>query len=316
MQQVSAASSAELYAGGADRGGALDLVEHHRGGARRKIQPLAGAQHQCRIAEDALAVVAVLGIDIGDLHRLDVGPPRGNGFERRAHVGPGVAQHGEGRSAAGEHRRGHHAAAPVVAIHALGGDRLRLAFCDVGGFAVVDDGQVEHVEPDHGLRAVVAVLVPHAGGRQDQVAATHRAFLALDRGVGALALDDHAHGIGRVAVRGRPFARLQQLHAEVDGRAGLHLFEAVAGIGQHQHAALGFLDRRQFAGAHQQGAQALVGPAGGLRPDRRLARRQHGPQAGPQRHQVLLGQRRAVVFRQVFEAAQFVHSSSLRGVRR
>ena len=111
----------------------------------------------------------------------------------------------------------------------------------------------------------MAVLVPQAGRREDQVAAAHRALLAVDRGVGAFALDDHAHRVRRVAMRRRPFARQQQLHAEVHRRAGLHLLEAVAGIGQHQHAALGLLDRRQLAGLQQQRAQRFVGPVRGAR---------------------------------------------------
>jgi hypothetical protein len=108
--------------------------------------------------------------------------------------------------------------------------------------------QVQHVQPDHGLGAVVAVLVPQAGGREDQVAAAHRALLAVHRGPGAFALDDHAHRVGCVAVAGRPFAGQQQLHAQVHGGAGLHVFQAVAGVGQHQHAALGLFHRGQLAG--------------------------------------------------------------------
>ena len=153
----------------------------------------------------------------------------------------------------------------------------------------------------------MAVFVPQTGRCQDQVAPTHRTFLAIDCGVGTFAFDDHAHGIGRVAVRRCPFAGQQQLHAQVHGGAGLHLLQPVAGVGQHQHAALGLFDRGQLARLQQQRAQDGIGPHGGLGAGQRFVRRQHGAQAGPQGHQVVLRQRVAVVLGQVFQSAKFLH---------
>ena len=73
-----------------------------------------------------------------------------------------------------------------------------------------------------------------------------------------------------------------------------------------------------LAGAHQQRAQRFVRPVGGAGARLRLARWQHGAQAGPQRHQVLQCELLAVVGGQVFEASEFVHGdlSVQRGRRR
>ena len=96
-------------------------------------------------------------------------------------------------------------------------------------------------------------------------------------------------------------------HAQVDGGAGLHLLQAVAGVGQHQHTALSLFDGRQLPGAQQQGFQRGIGPVRGLGLARRHAGRQHRAKAGPQRHQVVRGQRFAVIGGQVFQAAEFIH---------
>ncbi|MEI2735832.1 MAG: hypothetical protein V9G24_14165 [Rhodoblastus sp.] len=110
----------------------------------------------------------------------------------------------------------------------------------------------------------MAVLVPQARGREDQVALLHRHFLALDRGEAALAFHHEARGARRMLVVGRGFARQDQLHADVDRGRRLHVLEAEAGIGEHEHAALGLFDRRQFARLEQFRADV------GIAPDHRL----------------------------------------------
>lgn len=123
---------------------------------------------------------------------------------------------------------------------------------------VIHQRQIQYIQPDYRPSAIVAMLMPQASGGQDEVTTLHRAFFAIDQRPGPLALHHHAHGIGGMAVRRCQFTRQQQLHAQVHRRAGLHFFQPVAGVGQHQHAALGFLDRGEFARLEQQRAQGLV----------------------------------------------------------
>ena len=119
----------------------------------------------------------------------------------------------------------------------------------------------------------MAVFVPQTGRRQDQVAFVHGAFLALHGGETAFAFHHKTHCAGRVTVVGGHFARQYQLHANVNVRGGHQLFNAVPWVAQHQHAALGFFDGRQFPGAHQLGANIFVMPNKGLSGTRWLAAR-------------------------------------------
>ena len=151
------------------------------------------------------------------------------------------------------------------------------------------------------------MLVPQAGGGEDQVAPAHRAFFAVDRGVSALAFNDHAHRVGGVAVRGCPLAGQQQLHAQIDGGAGLHFVQTVARVGQHQNAALGFFNGGEFARLQQQGFDVFVSPVGGAGVGPRLGGRQNAAQARPQGHQIVRGQGLHVFGGQIGQAAEVVH---------
>ena len=148
----------------------------------------------------------------------------------------------------------------------------------------------------------MAVLMPQAGGREDQVTALHRAFFATHQRPRAFAFHHHAHRVRRVAVHRCQLPWQQQLHAQVHGRTGLHIGQAVARIGQHQHAALCLFDGGQFTGLNEQLTNLGVGPVRGLGFARRDVGRQHAAQAGPQRHQIALGEFVAVGLRQVFQA--------------
>ena len=255
-------------------------------------------------------MVTRLWVDVGDLHGLPIRLVRlvqGQRFERGFGVGPRVAQHRVGFAGALKHGRGHHAAARITALTVVVARGLAAAVHVVAGFQVMHDGKVQHVQPDHRLGAIVAVLVPQPGGRQDQIAAPHGAFFTLHRAPRALAFHHHTHRVGRVAVRRCPFTWQQQLHAQVNGGAGLHFFKRMARIGQHQDAALGFLDGREFARLDQQRADGRIRPMRGLCRRPWLFRRQHGPQAGPQRHQVVRLQLGNIVSGQVFQAAKLIH---------
>lgn len=82
---------------------------------------------------------------------------------------------------------------------------------------VLEVGQVEPVEPDHGARAVLAVVVPVPGRREDHVAALHADAPAVHGGEAALALDDEAHGEGDVPVGAGRLVGHDELEACVEG---------------------------------------------------------------------------------------------------
>ena len=148
------------------------------------------------------------------------------------------------------------------------------------------------------------MLVPEACRRQDQVTATHRQLLALDRRPRVLALDDHPDRIRRVTMRRRPLAGQQQLHAKINRRRRLHVVETVPRICKHEHATLRLLDRRQLTGADQQWLDLRVFPMRRTRSRARLVRRQHRAQVGPQRNEILLPHGLDVIGRQIVEPSE------------
>ena len=98
------------------------------------------------------------------------------------------------------------------------GDRLLLLLVvlDEGSVEHLDDGDVEPVEPEHRLVGVVAVVVPGHVGGDDEIAGMHGRALAVDAGVGALALQHEAQRRLRVAVRARDLVGHHELHAGVE----------------------------------------------------------------------------------------------------
>jgi DNA-binding transcriptional LysR family regulator len=97
------------------------------------------------------------------------------------------------------------------------------------------------------------------------------------------------------------------LHAEVHGRARLHLLEAVARVGEDQDAALGLLHRGQLAGPQQERAQCRVRPERRPRAWTGLAGRQDCAQTGSEWDEVEFGERLAVVGREFLQGAECVH---------
>src|SRR5206468_3850009 len=73
-------------------------------------------------------------------------------------------------------------------------DRLGVVGVTFGkaGAQELDELDVEPVEPDHRLGCLVAVVVPGPGRGYDKIARLHQRALAVDRGIGAVALDDKA----------------------------------------------------------------------------------------------------------------------------
>ena len=130
-----------------------------------------------------------------------------------------------------------------------------------------------------GSSRVVAVVVPGPGRGDDEIARLHRGALAVDRGIGAVPLDDEAQRRLRVAMRRRDLARHDQLQPG-EQRAGDRRLAAEAGVHQHQHAARRLLRGDQAARLHQ------IRPHVAVMPDRRqafgvAARRSPGCAAAP-----------------------------------
>ena len=158
---------------------------------------------------------------------------------------------------------------------------------------------VDHVHPDHRRPALVAVVMPVVGRRQDEIARLHGELLALDGRIGARALQDHADRGGYVLVVGRALAGPDQLQAEEDRGQRRQTIGIEAGIDQREDATLGLLDRHEIAGAQQFLAQSGVGPMKGDRLLDRGADRHDRAQQRPGRQYVEVGEAGAIIGRQL-----------------
>ena len=155
-----------------------------------------------------------------------------------------------------------------------------------GGVGVVDEGDVQPVDPRHRLVGLVVVAVELPARGQQEVAASHRDRVAVDDGPHALALDDEAEGVLAVAVLGSDLVPAEVLDGRPQrgGRVGL---TAQARVGQRDGATLSAAAHRdQVAGSLGQWQQGLprhtCGTALRLR-----GQRHQVADLGPQRHQVL-----------------------------
>ena len=126
------------------------------------------------------------------------------------------------------------------------------------------------------------MIVPGHRRRDDEIAGLHRGALAVDRGVGALALEDEAQRRLAVPVRRRDVAGDHHLHAGKQRGRDLRL-AAQSRIFQHQHPPLGFLGGDQLAGLGHVVADGVefpqMRPAGAARL-RRDQVAHHVPQRG------------------------------------
>ena len=202
--------------------------------------------------------------------------------------------------------RRHHAGRRVLDFRGIGAifRRLQFALDRVGGLEIDEQRQVERIEPDHRAFAVMAVVVPRAARREDQVAALHHALLAVDDRVGAFAFDHDARRARRVAMRRRLLAGQQKLHAAENGSGDAHRARPAAGIGEDQHAPLGFFHRGELARAQQQRADRVEGPEAGLALRHRRVVRQRLAHQRPERRRVRVRNRVPVVGGQLFHGAE------------
>ena len=132
------------------------------------------------------------------------------------------------------------------------------------GLEEIDRGQVEHVEPDHRLFRLVAVVMGGVARRDDKVAGPHDGLLALDLGIGALAVEDEADRRRGVAVRRRDLARHDELEPGIERLRDARL-AAQRRVLQHQHPARRLLRADQRAGLVDERLHVLE------MPDRRRA---------------------------------------------
>ena len=194
------------------------------------------------------------------------------------------------------HEARHQAALAVQAVRVAASMRGRLGAAvgelvalelvvEPEAIEILDQREIEHVDPHHRRRAVVAVVVPGAVRGEDEIAARGLAALALDRGVAAIVGQDGAARIGRVDVHRRDVARIVDRHRTADGARHLQA-SAETRIGEQELLALGELDGRHVRGAGdlgdavEVGADLLPAPAMRRRLHLRLADAAAGELAG------------------------------------
>ena len=163
------------------------------------------------------------------------------------------------------------------------GLRLRRALLGEAGVEEAHQRDVEAVEPDHRLVAVVAVVVEGPRRRDDEVAVAHRRALAVDGRVGALAVEHQAQRRLAVAVRRRHLARQDQLQPGVE-RLGDARAAAQRRVLEHQDASLGLLGGDQPAGLQHVLAHLVVAPERRRDRARRLRRHQRAEHLPERRH--------------------------------
>ncbi len=135
---------------------------------------------------------------------------------------------------------------------------LRMALRETG-VEVADQRNVEAVHPDHRLASGIAVVVPRARRRDDEVTRAHRRALAVDRRIRAFAFDDEAQRGLRVTMRRRDLARHDELQAAKE-RARNARLAAQARILEDENAALRFLRRHEPAGLEHVRSHRVVAP--------------------------------------------------------
>ena len=136
-----------------------------------------------------------------------------------------------------------------------------------------DDPDIQGVEPNQPLIAVVAVMMPQAGRLDDEIAGFHVDLLAFDGGVAALALDTEAERRLGVAVGAKDLAGKDQLVIARHGLGNAVHLGRKARVVHQQGAAVGLFRRNQFAALEQMRQNLIEVPDPGEAPRLRLLRR-------------------------------------------
>lgn len=72
-------------------------------------------------------------------------------------------------------------------------------------------GQVQSVEPDHGARSVLPMIMPVPGRSQDDIAAIHGYALSVNCSKATISFDNETQRKGSVPMRGSSFMRHDEL---------------------------------------------------------------------------------------------------------
>ena len=150
------------------------------------------------------------------------------------------------------------------------------------------------------------MFVPQACGCENQITFVHRTFFTLHGGKAAFAFHHKSDGTGCVPMVGGDFARQDQLHAHIDVGCGHQFRKSMAGIAEHQDAALGFFDGCEFTRAHELGPDIFVVPHKSLRGTSGFSARQQAAQLGPQRRDRQSRHVGNVVGRKIFQSTEGV----------
>src|SRR5262249_18793444 len=98
------------------------------------------------------------------------------------------------------------------------GDRLLLVgvALDEGGVEQLNQRNVKSVEPEHRFLALISMIMPGHGGRDDEVTWWHVGALAINGGEGTFSLDDEAQCRLGMSVSGRYFVRHDELDTSIE----------------------------------------------------------------------------------------------------
>ncbi len=129
---------------------------------------------------------------------------------------------------------------------------------DPNAIEIFHQRPIQHVDPDHRIGVVIAVIVPGAVRRKHDVAAAAFAALALDIGVAALVGENGAAGVRAVHMSRRDVAVVVNGDGATD-RIGDLQPAAEARIGQQNALAVGLLQRLLFGVARDLGDAKEVG---------------------------------------------------------
>ena len=175
---------------------------------------------------------------------------------------------------------------------------------------VVDERQVQAVEPDHRAVGRVAVVVKRPGRGEHKVTGAHDRVLPVHRRVGALPFDDEPQRGRRMLVSGRDFAGEDELQPGVEVHGGGRR-RPQAGVHQHQHPTFGLLGGDDLTGTHQERPQIRIAPQERDRRAFRLCRQQRA-EPPPQRLDVV-GRQLVVEGRCLGRLGEFGHGRPFRG---
>jgi len=148
--------------------------------------------------------------------------------------------------------RQHVGAVTGQAVTRFAGKRMFIVAITLGERSVEKTGErnIESVQPDHRRIAVIAMIMPGPGWRDNKIAKLHDRAFAIDAGMTARTIQHKTQRRLAMAMSGSHFVGHHQLQPGVqrirDVRIAPH-----ARVFQDQHPALGFLRANQIAGFEQ-----------------------------------------------------------------